>query len=171
MIKRKGSGMKLLLMVILVLPMAVVLFLAVLSWTARPPQTGLEQGRLRPCPDTPNCVSSEEDADAEQQIAPLVLKPELPQSWSLLGKAVELEGGRVVRDEAGYLHATWTSRWFRFVDDMELRLDEAAAVVHMRSASRAGYSDLGVNRRRLESLRRRFQNLQEEAGSRSMRRP
>ena len=163
--------MKLLLMVILVLPIAVLLFLAVLSWSARPPQTGLEQGRLRPCPDTPNCVSSEDDVAAEQQVAPLALEPDLPQGWSLVRKAVELEGGRLVREEPGYLHATWTSRWFRFVDDVELRLDEAAAVIHMRSASRAGYSDLGVNRKRLESLRRRFQVLQEEAGNRSMRRP
>jgi uncharacterized protein (DUF1499 family) len=61
---------------------------------------------------------------------------------------------RIRRDESGYLHAECQSRLFRFTDDLELRLDAARGVIHVRSASRVGHSDLGANRKRVEALRR-----------------
>lgn len=63
---------------------------------------------------------------------------------------------RIRRDEAAYLHAEFRSLIFRFVDDVEFLLDADAGVIHVRSASRLGYSDLGVNRRRVEAIRQAF---------------
>ncbi len=163
--------MKILVTVLLAAVLIVVVFLAFLSWMSKPPRTGLEHGRLRPCPATPNCVNSEEGTDQEHRIKPLRLKPAGEPGWVLLKEAVALEGGRILEEKPGYLHAVWISRWFRFVDDVELRLDGAGGVLQVRSASRVGHSDLGVNRKRIEALRQRLQLLQEEAGRRSIRRP
>ena len=67
--------------------------------------------------------------------------------------AVERMGGSVVTESDGYLHATFQTRFFRFVDDVELRLEESEKVIHIRSASRVGGSDFGANRKRVEKLR------------------
>jgi uncharacterized protein (DUF1499 family) len=66
---------------------------------------------------------------------------------------------RVVKDEGNYMHAEFTSRIFRFVDDVEFVIDDAHKVIHFRSASRLGYSDFGVNRKRMEEIRKRFDAL------------
>ena len=65
---------------------------------------------------------------------------------------------RIVKEEGGYLHAEARSFLFRFVDDVEFMFDADQQVIHVRSASRLGYSDLGVNRRRVERIRRAFNN-------------
>jgi uncharacterized protein (DUF1499 family) len=70
-----------------------------------------------------------------------------------------MPGARIISDEDGYLHAEFRSRVFRFVDDVELLMDEAGHKIDVRSASRLGYSDLGVNRRRVEQLRARFADM------------
>jgi uncharacterized protein (DUF1499 family) len=76
-----------------------------------------------------------------------------PRIRELARRAVEEMGGRVERADEVYLWATFRSRIFRFVDDLELRFDEAEKVVHLRSAARLGYGDFGVNRRRVAALR------------------
>jgi uncharacterized protein (DUF1499 family) len=65
-------------------------------------------------------------------------------------------GASIVVQAPGYLHAEFRTRWLGFVDDVELLLDPAAGVIHVRSASRLGHSDLGTNRRRVEAIRQRF---------------
>jgi uncharacterized protein (DUF1499 family) len=67
-------------------------------------------------------------------------------------------GGKIITDDGGYLHATFTSRIFRFVDDLELRLDGENGIIHLRSASRTGYSDFGVNRKRAEQFQALFRS-------------
>lgn len=67
-------------------------------------------------------------------------------------------GGQVLREENGYLHAVFRSRFYRFIDDLELRLDREHRVIHLRSAARAGYSDFGVNRKRAEQVRALFRD-------------
>ena len=126
-------------------------------WSARMPARapGLVDGALAPCPATPNCVCSEAThaADAPHYLAPLA--PLLPPArWPAIVEAVRAAGGDVVTARDGYLHATFRTPLLGFVDDVELRL--AADALHWRSASRVGYSDLGANRRRLESLRTRI---------------
>ena len=115
---------------------------------------GLREGRLRPCPPKPNCVCSEM-TDEAHLVPPVAVKAEdWPRIQELAHRAVEELGGRVERADEKYLWATFRSRIFRFVDDLELRFDEAEKVVHLRSAARLGYSDFGVNRKRVAALRK-----------------
>jgi uncharacterized protein (DUF1499 family) len=122
----------------------------------RPPQTGLVRGQLRPCPSSPNCVSSEAEKDKSAWIEPLTFEGTPEDAWERLGAAVEKIGGKVQENKGNYLWATFTSTVFRFVDDLELRMDAENKVIHVRSGSRVGHSDLGVNRKRVEKLREAF---------------
>lgn len=134
---------------------AVVLFLLLVGGgillsmrSQTPPPLGPVDGHLRPCPDAPNCVCSQAPAsDAQHAIAPLG-----HASWQALRRAIEVAGGKIDRDDGRYLHATFTSRIFRFVDDVEV-LRDANGMLQIRSASRVGRSDLGVNRKRVETIR------------------
>ena len=114
---------------------------------------------LAPCPASPNCVSSLTAAsDKQHAIAPFVLALPADEAWPKIRDAVASSARTVIVSEAdGYLHAEATSRIFRFVDDLELRLDSSAQRVNVRSASRTGYGDLGVNRKRVEALRDQLQ--------------
>jgi len=125
----------------------------VLGWQSQSSSgPGLLNGHLQPCPDKPNCMSSESDAvDKAHAIAPFS-----SVDWQVLRQAIEATGGKIELDDGEYMHATFTSSLFRFVDDVELRLDVAQGLVHIRSASRVGHSDFGVNRKRVEAIRARM---------------
>jgi uncharacterized protein (DUF1499 family) len=108
------------------------------------------------CPRTPNCVCSHQ-TDARHGIAPLVFEGAADRAWAGLRSIVAAwPRTTIVSEEPGVLHAEVHSALFRFVDDLHLALDEQAGVVHVRSASRVGRSDFGVNRRRVEALRAAF---------------
>lgn len=112
--------------------------------------------RFAPCPESPNCVSSYAD-DETHAIDPLPLPPEA--AISVLEEVIRsFPRTEIVVVDGDYLHATFTSRIFRFVDDVELRINREAGVVHVRSASRVGYGDMGVNRRRVEAIRSRLKD-------------
>src|SRR5206468_84351 len=98
------------------------------------------------------------DDDSRHAVEPLRFTDDPEEAWQRL-KAVlaSLPRTRIVAATDGYLHAECTSRVFRFVDDLECLLDRDAKLIHVRSASRAGRSDLGVNRRRVEAIRRAFE--------------
>lgn len=109
--------------------------------------------RLADCPDRPNCVSSEAQA-AGRAIAPLRLKSNQAAAWSAIREVVErLPRCTIVKATDRYLHAECRSRLFGFTDDLELLFDTSTGSVAIRSASRVGYWDLGVNRKRVEALR------------------
>ena len=111
---------------------------------------------MRSCPDRPNCVSSESE-EASVRVEPLRFAGLPDEAWKRLKEAIQALGGTVEEERNGYLRAIFTSRIFRFVDDLECRMVVAAGVIHVRSASRVGYWDLGVNRRRVEALREMFE--------------
>lgn len=134
-------------------------YFAYLSFTAPVPKVKLVAGHLRPCPDTPNCVSSESDV-AAARIAPLQYQGSAANAWADLRAAIIAAGGSIVEERPDLIWATFTSRIFRFVDDVECRLAADAGVIHLRSASRAGRSDLGVNRERAARLRELFERRQ-----------
>lgn len=136
---------------------AVVSVFAVLSMTSsRPTTLGLHGGRLAPCPDTPNCVSSLAERPS-QAVLPFVLDRPVAEAKAMMKQALTaLPRTQLIREEANYLHFEFRSFLFRFVDDVELHFDEATKVIHIRSASRVGHSDLGVNRRRVEVIRARL---------------
>ena len=111
---------------------------------------------LKPCPSSPNCVSS--DDRGSHTIAPFRLKVAPPQAWEALRKTLrDIPRVKIVQDTGQYLHAEFTTLLLRFVDDVEFELRPDGGIVAVRSASRVGYSDFGVNRKRVEDLRRRLQ--------------
>ena len=114
-----------------------------------PPEViGIENGKLAPCPRSPNCVSSYA-IDETHQIEPIAANLD-----KIEGELLKLNEANKVSMDRPYLHAEFTSRFMHYVDDVEFLYDQAAGLVHVRSASRVGYSDLGVNRKRIESIRR-----------------
>jgi uncharacterized protein (DUF1499 family) len=126
---------------------------------SRPKNPGVTGGRLAPCPKSPNCVSSQSD-DTGHYIAPILYDGTLNEAReNLIAVIRSMKRSRIVTVEDTYIHAEFTSAIFRFVDDVELYLDDTAKTIHMRSASRVGKSDLGVNRKRMENLRAHFTTL------------
>jgi uncharacterized protein (DUF1499 family) len=114
-----------------------------------------DDGRLPPCPPTPNCVSSDAPADdSTHHIAPLAAGEDPRATWERLTAWVkDAPRWTIVEQRDGYLHAEARTRLLRFVDDVMFHLREDDGVIAMRSASHMGYSDLGTNRRRLEAVR------------------
>lgn len=126
---------------------------------SKPITLGPVAGQLAPCPARPNCVSSQA-IDDDHRIAPLAFADAADLAWDRLRAAVSsMHGSQIITDEDGYLHVEYTSRIFRFVDDLELLLNAPDNKIEVRSASRLGYSDMGANRRRVEQLRVRFSDM------------
>ena len=118
---------------------------------------GLVDGRLRPCPGSPNCVCSEEPGRASA-IEPLAFPGDPDAAFRSLIEFLSAEPrAALIRVDGEYAHFVFRTALFGFRDDLELRLDRAAGVIQVRSASRVGYSDLGTNRRRVESIRNRWE--------------
>jgi uncharacterized protein (DUF1499 family) len=122
----------------------------------RPDNLGVNGGRFAAPKRTPNCVSSQADpADAEHYIAPIAFRGAGAEAMAAARRAIEaMERSKIVHEErGGYLYAEFRSRLLGYVDDLELLFDEPAGVFHVRSASRLGRRDFGVNRKRVEALR------------------
>lgn len=123
---------------------------------SRPSAIGATAGRLAACPDSPNCVSSQ-SGDRRHAIDPIRFEGTAEKARERLIEAVSgMKRARIVVAEERYLRAEFTSALFRFVDDAEFLLDDGTKTIHVRSASRVGRSDFGVNRKRVEELRSRF---------------
>jgi uncharacterized protein (DUF1499 family) len=109
------------------------------------PYTSEPSGSLD-CPDTPNCVSS--------------LAKDPKTSWDIVRKTISsLPRTKIVSADDADIHAECRSMIFRFVDDLMLHLTPSDGIIHIRSASRTGYSDFGVNRRRVESIRKKLRHI------------
>jgi uncharacterized protein (DUF1499 family) len=122
--------------------------------SARPPdRIGPVDGRLMGCPGPDNCVSSEAESP-DRRVPPLDADGPVEEVMARLARAIgAMEGGKVAEVRGNYLWAVFTSRFWRFKDDLECLYDPRAGRVEIRSASRVGYSDFGVNRKRVERLR------------------
>lgn len=117
---------------------------------------GVTDGKLAPCPDSPNCVSSQA-GDAVHKIEPLAYKTDRTDAFSRLVTVIKgMKRTRIISSTDNYIHAEFTSKIFRFVDDVEFYFTNAGKVIHVRSASRVGYGDMGVNRKRVEEIRMLF---------------
>lgn len=136
---------------------ALLLFLMLSASCAgsRQPPKGLIDGRLAPCPDTPNCVSSEAET-GPAAIEPLLFGGAPAEAWEALKRTVITMGGRIEYADQSFMRAVFRTRVWRFADDVDFRMAADRQQIQVRSASRRGYSDLGVNRRRVEALRKRF---------------
>jgi len=124
------------------------------------PNLGGSNGKLAACPSSPNCVSSQTPVGDKHYIEPIVLKGSKESAHDkVLAVLVSSKRTKVVVNEEGYIHAEFTSAVFRFVDDVEFlfsKEQDGQVVVDIRSASRVGHSDFGVNRKRMEAIRRKL---------------
>jgi uncharacterized protein (DUF1499 family) len=119
----------------------------------RPDTLGVKDGKLAACPGTPNCVSSQA-TDAEHKVDAIAyFAPAAEVMEKLKSVVTNMERATVIEEGSNYLYAEFTSGLMGFVDDVEFYIDDAAKVIHVRSASRLGQSDLGVNRKRVEEIR------------------
>lgn len=123
--------------------------------SSRPVNLGLHNQQLIPCPETPNCRSSFASVtDNVHYIQPLQHQLSLTEAHAKLLKILQkLPRTKIITNNKNYIYAECTSLVFRFVDDVEFYLDDTNKVIHWRSASRVGYSDWGVNLKRLEQIR------------------
>jgi uncharacterized protein (DUF1499 family) len=120
----------------------------------RPNNLGVRDNSLSSCPSSPNCVSSQA-SDERHRIAPLAFNGDPDAAFARLKQILARRNDTAVIDESpGYLRVEL--RTTLFVDDGEFLLDRVGRVIHVRSASRLGYSDLGKNRSRMEDIRREF---------------
>lgn len=122
---------------------------------SRPTDIGVNDGRLKACPKSPNCVVSQGEEDAQHAISPLTYSGAASEAMSALRQAVEAQpGSEIIEQTDDYLYAEFTSNLMGFVDDVEFYLpSDTPGTIHVRSASRLGESDLGVNRKRVEAIR------------------
>jgi uncharacterized protein (DUF1499 family) len=138
------------------LPLLMLSVLMIGCSSVRPTNLGVKEGLLAPCPTTPNCVLSQ-SVDQEHAIAPLPYRENASDTISHLKKVIlAMKRTEIVVATGSYLHAEFTSAVFRFVDDVEFLCDDRAKLIHVRSASRVGRSDFGVNRKRVEEIRARW---------------
>ncbi len=141
-----------LLAVLIALP---ILALAAMSaWSRFEADPELVDGRLRACPDRPNCVRSEPDSGVHATTPLPYLSTRAATEQALREILQQDASARIVKAQGAHWHLVYTSRLMRFIDDLELRFDDQARFVHLRSGSRVGHSDLGVNDERATALRK-----------------
>src|ERR1700681_1684658 len=130
-------------------------------FAGRPPAAlGVRDGKLAPCPNRPNCVSSAA-GDARHSIAPIAFRGDPATAMAKMAAVVRaMPGLTIVTVKPDYLHAEFASSVFGFVDDVELALDPRTQTFAVRSAARLGYGDFGVNRKRIEGIRNAYSAVQ-----------
>ncbi len=142
----------------LVLLMFVVVFTGCSSVKKGPTFDGVSLGA---CPTSPNCVSSLEDTEGKHYLEEISYTGSREEAIAAILEAVKNEKNyEIVAQREDYIHVIFRSGVFKFIDDLELYLPEDEGVIHFRSAARSGYSDFGVNRKRVERIRKEFQTIE-----------
>jgi uncharacterized protein (DUF1499 family) len=122
----------------------------------RPSSVGLTDDRLFPCPKSPNCVSSMAE-DKAHHIEPFTYSSEKQKALEALLQVISDQARATIIEQSDhYLHVEFKSKYFRFVDDVEFYFPNIEPIIHIRSASRVGRSDLGVNRNRMNHVREQY---------------
>ena len=149
-------------------PLLIILLAATLSACSgeRPADLGVRDGRLKSCPPTPNCVSSNLTEDADHLVQPLLFSAAPADVMARVRKVVtSRDRARIITENDHYLYAEFESLVFGFVDDVEFFLEAKTGTLHVRSASRIGHSDLGVNRERIEEIFSQLKGTDKKPGS------
>ena len=140
-------------MLIIVGPILAIVLARMGVMSRQPDNLGPNNGQLRGCPQSPNCVSTQ-STDPQHLIEPLTFDGTVEDTLVRLERVVEqMPRSVIVSTDELYLHAKFETWLFRFVDDVEFQIDADAKKIQVRSASRTGYSDLGANRSRVEAIR------------------
>ena len=117
---------------------------------------GIVDGKFHPCPDTPNCVSTQA-ADNKHKIDPIQYSGSLSEAKEKIVKIINsLKRSKIITNKENYIHAEFRTATFRFVDDVEFLFDDSEKIIHFRSRARLGISDMRVNRKRMEIIRKKF---------------
>lgn len=157
--------MKSALVIIAVLVLLGVTYFAWLAYKSQQPSpsefpAGLQNNQLSPCPASPNCINSEYADDSAHYIEAITYQNRpVEDIIQLVQQTIAMSGGQITEHKEHYIAATYTTRLFRFVDNVEFRIDPQQQQVHIRSASRQGHSDLGANRKRAQRIKQIFTQL------------
>jgi uncharacterized protein (DUF1499 family) len=136
-------------------PLAAVLG-AIACATQNVPARGVIDGKLAPCPSAPHCVTSQVESGVHS-VAPIHYSTSRVEARDRLVEIIRsMPGGEVVTIASDYLLARFTSDQRKYVDDLEVYLDDREKMIHFRSASRSGFWDFGANRRRVDEIRKQF---------------
>ncbi len=166
--------MKTALLIIAALFLLGVCYFAWLAYKSQHPSTGLfpaglQNNQLSPCPASPNCVNSEYAHDNEHYIAAIAYQNRSVEDvLQLLQQTIAMSGGQISEHTGDYIAATYSSRLFGFVDDVEFRIDRQQQLIHIRSASRQGHSDLGANQKRAQRIKQLFAQLSKQQDTESL---
>lgn len=132
----------------------IIIILIIIYLNNKVPNLGVKDGHLKDLPTSPNAVSSQTE-DSERYVEPLVLNS---NSYDvLLGMLEDLDEAKIIKKNPNYIHAVFSTR-IGFKDDVEFYFDEENKVIHFRSASRLGYSDMGKNKDRYEKIKDLYQS-------------
>lgn len=146
------------LIITCILVLLAILFIAACS-AKKPEKLGVVNGEFTACPSSPNCVSSQA-TDSEHKINPLKAHGDIKTVMENLKKSIEqMNGAKIITQKDTYIHAEFTSRIMRFVDDLECFYQQESGEIAVRSASRIGYSDFSANRKRIEHLRTIYEKM------------
>jgi uncharacterized protein (DUF1499 family) len=119
-------------------------------------RSGMENGRLRPCPDAPKCVSTQEENE-KRRVEPIPYEGGLEEARHRIVDIIEgMKRSKIITREDDYIYAQFKSGIWGFIDDVEFYFDDEEKVIHFRSSARFGYYDWNVNRKRMESIRQAF---------------
>lgn len=117
---------------------------------------GIVDGKFHPCPKSPNCVSTQ-STDEKHKIDPLQYNSTLTEARDKIKNIIRsLKRTKTITESDTYLHYEFRTATFKFVDDVEFYFDAIKKIIHFRSASRVGWSDMGVNRKRMEKIRKLY---------------
>ena len=154
--------MKTTLVIIILLLLLVIFYFFILGVNSKSKNSPeFIDSRLSKCPDTPNCVCTENKDHTDHYISPINTSQSTEPDFNslLILKEIVLNmGGSIQTEKKNYISATFTSAIFRFVDDFEIRIDKKNKVIHLRSASRVGRSDFGINKKRAELFKQRYKS-------------
>ena len=136
----------------------ITVILAILARVVKSPANlGVRDGKLAPCPNSPNCVSTQSQ-DPRHQIAPIPYTTSVPEARARILEVIHsMPRTTIITDAPTYIHAEFRTKGMGYVDDVEFTFDETVQVIHFRSSSRLPYWDWGVNRERMEEIRAAFE--------------
>jgi uncharacterized protein (DUF1499 family) len=147
----------LILLILALLAIAIPMFI-VPAISPRPTNLGVRNGNFTACPpDAENCVSTQQDTRASRTMTPIPYTGSAADAKARLLNLIQADGATVVDEsQPNYIYAEYRTRVMRFIDDVEFYIDDTNKVIHFRSASRIGRSDVGANKARMEDFTRRF---------------
>lgn len=155
--------MKIALITLSILIIATLIYFFILGVNSRTGHApGLSKGRLSACPDKPNCACSEEETAATHYIAPIPITENKAFDLTMIKTTIQGMSGIIQSETKEYIAASFSSNLFGYIDDLEIRIDTEQHLIHLRSASRVGHSDMGVNKQRIALFKQRLKNLLSE---------